>query len=214
MKVMLDEETRQNKQMEKEINSEKTYLDACRRVNRKGKLETPSDRERELPRTVSRQLLPIHDHQQKLYSEVVVGCEERKFKLTLGSKDNQTPDMIKRQIKKKVKPTEISVGITSLKTLRDGRVIIAASSKKETEALGEKIWEKCGEELEVNIQKLRDPRLVLLNIPEDITLENVKGTLTLQNSELDLKEGNSGAKFCYTTKRGTRNLVIEVDSGT
>jgi hypothetical protein len=80
--------------------------------------------------------------------------------------------------------------------------------------LGEKIGENCGEELEVNIQKLRKPRLVLLNIPEDITLENVEETLTIQNPELNLKEGDISAKFCYMTKRKTRNLVIEVDSGT
>ena len=109
-------------------------------------------------------------------------------------------------------PTEIKVGITSLKSLRDGRVIIEASSKNEIEALGDKIGGKCGE-LEVNIHKL-NPRLVLLNIPEDITLDNVEKTRTVQNSELDLKEGDIRAKFCYTTKRETRNLVIEVDSGT
>jgi hypothetical protein len=70
------------------------------------------------------------------------------------------------------------------------------------------------EELEVNIQKLRNPRLVLLNIPDDITIDNVEKTLTLQNPELDLKKGDFRAKFCYTTKRETRNLVIDVDSGT
>jgi hypothetical protein len=106
------------------------------------------------------------------------------------------------------------MGITSLKLLRDGRVMIEAGSKNEIETLGIKIKEKCEEELEVNIQKLRKPRVVLLNIPDNITLENVEETLTIQNPELDLKEGDIRAKFCYTTKRETRNLVIEVDSGT
>ena len=45
-------------------------------------------------------------------------------------------------------------------------------------------------------------------------LENFEGTLTIQYPELDLKEGDIRAKFGYTTKRGTRNLVIYVDSGT
>jgi hypothetical protein len=42
--------------------------------------------------------------------------------------------------------------------------MIEASSKDKIEALGDKIWEKCGEELEANIQKLRNPRLDLLNL--------------------------------------------------
>jgi hypothetical protein len=47
--------------------------------------------------------------------------------------------------------------------------MIEASSKNEIEILGDKIGEKCGEELEVNIQKLKNMRLLLLNIPEDVT---------------------------------------------
>jgi hypothetical protein len=54
----------------------------------------------------------------------------------------------------------------------------------------------------------------MLNIPQDITLKNVAETLTIQDPELYLKEGGVRAKFCYTTKQKTRNLVIEVDSGT
>ena len=112
-----------------------------------------------------------------------------------------------------MKPTEIKVGITSLRSLRNGRVIIEGSSKKEIETLEEKIGEQCGEELEVKVQRLGNRSLVMLNIPDDTTLENVRETLTQQNPELGLKYGNIEPKFCYTTKRGTRNLVIELDSG-
>jgi hypothetical protein len=67
---------------------------------------------------------------------------------------------------------------------------------------------------ENNIQKLRNPRLIILNIPNDITLENVKETLTQQNNELDLKEEKIGPKFSYITKRGIKNLAIDVDLNT
>ena len=86
--------------------------------------------------------------------------------------------------------------------------MIEASSQNEVVTLGDKIGEICGGELDVTIQKLRNPRLVLLNIPEDITPENAEETITIQNPELDLKGGDIRAKFCYTTKRKTRNLVI------
>ena len=154
-----------------------------------------------------------HTHTH-IYSEAVAGYEGKKFKLLLRSKDSQTPDEIKRLLKSKVNPAEIKVGNTSLRLLRDRRVTIEAASKKEIETLGEKIGEQCGNELEVKVQRLRNPRLVLLNIPDDTTLENVGETLTQQNLELGLKEVIIDSKFCYTTKRGTRNLVIEVDSGT
>ena len=107
-------------------------------------------------------------------------------------------------------PTDIKVGINSLRQLRDGRVMIETSSKEEIEKLGDEIKAKC-EELDINIQKLRNPRLVLLSIPEVTTLDNVEDPLSRQNREKDIKVGDIKAKFCYVTKRGTRNMIIEVD---
>ena len=84
----------------------------------------------------------------------------------------------------------MKVGITSLKLLKDGRVMIKANTKNQI-VLGNKIEETCGAELEVNIQKGRNKILVLLSIPEDIKLENVKEKLAKQNPELDIKKGTS-----------------------
>lgn len=79
---MLDERTRHNKQLEKEINTMKTKLDSCRCVIATGHAETSSVRERELPRTVSRQVLPSHVCNQKRYYRLVTGFAERKYKLS------------------------------------------------------------------------------------------------------------------------------------
>ena len=71
---------------------------------------------------------------------------------------------------------------------------------------------KSAETLEVNMQKGRNPRIIILNTPVDITPENVSEKLIQLNPELAMKEGSIVPKLCYTTKRGTRNLVIEVNS--
>ena len=84
-----------------------------------------------------------------------------------------------------MKLTDIKVGVQSLKTLRDGRVIIEVGSKKEIELLEERIRERCGE-LETNIKKTRKLRLVILNIPNEINMENVEETLIKQNKTLKL----------------------------
>jgi len=62
MQIMLEEEIRQKTQTEKENSALKTELEASRRDNANGKLETFTGRERELPKTVSRccQLTTIH----------------------------------------------------------------------------------------------------------------------------------------------------------
>jgi hypothetical protein len=113
----------------------------------------------------------------------------------------------------KLTDIHVNVGVQLLKTSRNGKVIIDVGNKKEMELLEEGIRERC-EALETNIQKPRKPRLVIVNIPNEINMENVKETPIKQNNEIDIQEGCIVPKFSYTTKRGTRNLVAEVDSET
>jgi len=68
--------------------------------------------------------------------------------------------------------------------------------------------------LEVNVHKLRNPRLVIYNIPKTISISNIQDTLPAKNPELNLKTWDITAKFLYETKRRTRHLVIEVSAQT
>ena len=133
-------------------------------------------------------MLPPHKHEFKqnhiLYSDVLAGRQEEKFTLTLRTKDNHTPEEIIRVLKEKVNPAEFKVGITSLKTLKDGRVLIEASSKTDINILGDKIREECAETMAGDMQTLRKPRMIAINIPIETTAENILETLTRQNPEL------------------------------
>jgi len=189
----------------------------CRNANStstQNKRETPRGRETITTNTASSQQRPSIGNTPRLYSDVAAQRNERKFKLTVTTKRTHTPDEVQNLLKENVKLTDINVGVQSLKTLRDGRVIIEVGSKKEMELLEEGIRERCGEELETNVQKPRKPRLVILNIPNEINMDNAEETLIKQNTEINIQEGNIVPKFIYTTKRGTRNLVVEVDSET
>ena len=68
----------------------------------------------------------------------------------------------------------MKVGINTFKALNDGRILIEAGSKEGIEKISTSITEKCGKGLKPKVQELRNPRLVIYNIPEDITLENAK----------------------------------------
>ena len=109
----------------------KSELEVYRCATAMGHAEISGVQKRELPRTGSRQVLQTPDRNRKLYSNVVAGCADRKYKFILTAKANQPPDIIKKLLKSKVNPTEIKVGITILKSLRDGRIMIEARSKNE-----------------------------------------------------------------------------------
>jgi hypothetical protein len=111
----------------------------------KNKSEESRERERVPPNAAGRQLLPSLGGTTELYTDVVTGHDEKKFKITIRTKGTQTPDEIKSLLKEKVKLTEIKVGIQSLKPLRDRRVITEVGSKREMESLEERIRERCGD---------------------------------------------------------------------
>jgi hypothetical protein len=153
--------------------------------------------------------------QTKLYSEVLGGkVRQTQYKLTVTSKESKSMDIIKDILKSNINPTEIKVGINSLKSFNNGKVQIETGKKEGIDKLTRDIYEKCGDKLEVSVQRLRNPRLVTYNIPEDITTQNIEDIIIAQNPELKLNKGDINAKFRYVTKRHIRNLVREVSAET
>ena len=86
--------------------------------------------------------------------------------------------------------------------------------KEEIELLHTNINDRCSQLLEVNIQKLRNPNIVIYNVPEEVTFENGEEKISIQNPELNLNAGDVKSKFIFRGKRNTRNLVIELRSQT
>ena len=67
--------------------------------------------------------------------------------------------------------------IESIKTLRDGRVQIETGSSQEAETLEKSVTDKLGDKIEPHIQRPRKPRLKIINIPEEISTDNIEDTL-------------------------------------
>jgi hypothetical protein len=74
---------------------------------------------------------PSSGRNTKSYSDIVAGLKnDRKFKITIRSKGNHTPETIKELIKTKIKPTEMKVGINKFKALKDRRILIETDTKE------------------------------------------------------------------------------------
>lgn len=152
---------------------------------------------------------------RKLYAEVLRNERtEKRFKLMVKSKNNETGEDTKHLLRTSINPTSMKVGILAMKNLRDGRVLIETGSREEIEKLHKAINEKCCQRLETTIPKLWNPNIVIHNIPEEVTVENAEEIIISQNPDLDLNTGNIKPKFIFTSNKKFRNLVIEVNSQT
>jgi len=68
---------------------------------------------------------------------------------------------------------------------------------------------KCGEQLEITKHKLRKPRLIIYNVSEANTIENIT-IIKAQTPEITLNGEDTVAKFRYKNRKVTYNIVIEV----
>jgi len=151
---------------------------------------------------------------KKLYSEAIRSRTDKRFKHLIKSKSNPTTEAIKTVVKTNINPTAMKVGVMSFKSLKYSRVLMETGTSEEATLFGSSMRDKCGNDLEVTAPKLRNPRMVIYNVPQDMNVENVEETIMTQNPELGLKQGDIEAKFTFRTKRERINMVIEVCSGT
>ena len=156
---------------------------------------------------------------KKLFSEALTGAkmdksESKIFKMHVKSKNNQSTEYIKTLIKTKLNPVEMKVGINAMKALKNGHVLIESANKEEIATICSSINEKCGLELEANASKLRKPRMIIFNVPEDISVENASGGIVAQNPELNLSANEIIPKFIFEDRKKMKNLIIEVNSET
>jgi len=96
-------------------------------------------------------------------------------------------------VKTNINPTTMKVGVKSFKSLKDGRVLIETGTSEEANLQVSSIRDKFGNDLEITASKLRNPRNVIYNVPQDINVENLEETTMTQNPELGVKQGDIAA---------------------
>ena len=153
-------------------------------------------------------VLPSGGGRRKLYSEVTKKEENKRYKLTLTPKyESLTPEQIKAQLKRN-NPTDIKVGIKAIKTIRDRG--IETGSEENMNKLTTEINTRLGERLEITKHRLRKPRLIIYNVPTEITIQNIAATIIAQNPEIQTSGENIEAKYKFKDRKGRYNIVIEI----
>ena len=79
-----------------------------------------------------------------MYSEAVRASTESRYKLMVKSKLDLSTEEVKNVLKTNVNRAVMKVGIRTLKSLKDGRILIEAGTKEEINKLSQTIQDKCG----------------------------------------------------------------------
>lgn len=154
--------------------------------------------------------------QKRNYSAIVGGTQQtnrpKSFKMIVKSKNNQSTEYMRTLLKTKVNPIELKVGINSLKSLKNGHLLIESGNKSEADIICQNINNKCGGELEANISMKRNPKIIIFSTPEEVTMENAVEALATQNEEL-----NNGKEIMkpireFKDRKKNKVLIMEISS--
>jgi hypothetical protein len=182
MKTQLETKSGENKKLSEEVMKVTEQMVRLRDSQLARHVAPTLDHMQQPSRSEARQVPPSDGRRRILFTEVLKDGTDKRYKITLKAKDLcKSPEQIKLKLKKDINPTDIKVGIKTLKTLRDGRIIIETGSEEEINTLSSAISTKCGEQLEIIKHKLRKPRLIIYNVSEEITIENAATIIKAQN---------------------------------
>jgi hypothetical protein len=143
-------------QLENEINKSEAELQESGVDKLLARVQPSRGATGQTPVTSVKHQQPSSGGAKKLYSKVLSTGFDKRYKLTVKLRFNQSTETIKSVLKTKANPTEMKVGIKAFKPLKDGRVLIEVGCVDEINLLRTTISNKCGEELEVNVPKLWD----------------------------------------------------------
>jgi small-conductance mechanosensitive channel len=151
IKTHLENKNEENKKLSEEVKKTTQELDRMRDSRPASHVAPSMYHTQQTPRSGARQVLPSEGGRRKLFSEVLKGESNRRYKLSLKAKsDIQTVEQIKSKIKREINPTDIKVGIKAFKTMGDRGIVIETGSEEEINSLSSAIRAKFGEQLKLS----------------------------------------------------------------
>lgn len=125
---------------------------------------------------------------------------------------------LKKEIKSKIDPVELNVGVVKMLSVANGGLIVHTKTKQESEKLCTAINTVCSSSASAAVAKKRQPRVIIYNVPEELTMANANEVLTKQNPEVFSKGVQFSPKLILSPKhpqqetgrkKGYKHLVIE-----
>ncbi len=117
-----------------------------------------------------------------------------------------TSDDIKKEIKTKLNPIDLKVGINKIKNISKNGLIIECDSKNDCEVLKNEINKTLSADCEANIPMKKKSKMIIYNVPKTVNNDNIVNNIIKQNHSLNSKiteenkEQNINFKFSLNSK--------------
>lgn len=125
--------------------------------------------------------------------------------LIIKPKNVQRSSKTKDDLLKTVNPVNMNIGIRSMKTVKNGSVIVKCTSREKVEVLKKAVTETLKDAYEVDVTKLRNPRIKIANYEGHKNAKELEECLRKQN---DWITNDDYVSVTYVRKKRNMNSTI------
>lgn len=117
-------------------------------------------------------------------------------------------------IKKKIDPSKLKVGVTKINKIRDGGVAVQCNSKEDVEKFKTIAEKELGNSYDIKKAKQHTPEIKVLGIRENLSNEEIKNCIISQNDIIDQNSCKIEISYIRKITNNHYNATAEVDSAT
>lgn len=123
--------------------------------------------------------------------------------LIIKPKNNQDVKQTREEIYRNVNPAELKVGIKSLRTTKQGGVVVKCATERELNIFKEAVGETLGH-YEVKVPELKPPKIKIVGYTGQKTAEEIEDSIRRQN---DWVGKDDKLKITYMKRRSEKNVM-------
>lgn len=126
-------------------------------------------------------------------------------RIIVKPKQQQSADRTQMDISRQINPAELKVGVTNMKSTKSGSTVIKCPGRSELDVLKRALDSKLKDGYDVELTKLRQPRVKIVNITQDYTQEEIEKFVKEQNKIT----GEVKINYIRENRNGTRTVICE-----
>lgn len=147
------------------------------------------------------------DKKEKTYADVLAN----KDVVIVQPKEGQNLQETRETLQKEISPKEIAVGISKVKSLKNGGVAISCNNKEEISKLKTEVENKLGNRYKVTIPDLLRPRIKIVGMSELLDKDELIDCIIKQNKNINILKDDFQV-ICIKQMKKRFMAIVELNS--
>lgn len=126
--------------------------------------------------------------------------------LIVKPKNKQTGGQTEKELKEKVNPTKLNLGIRNSRTTKDGSLIVKCETKEDINVLKTETERYLGTKYIIETPKMKNPKIKIIGYAGNKSAKEIENSIRNQNKWIDKKD-NLNVTYIKKIRNGSKSTV-------